>query len=210
MRAFDLRWLLPFGALITLLGYFGPWVDHKAAALVVSGLDLGEYVKFLVPIQTGRVVLWREGFYLPLFVVSLSLSFFAYRTESNFAWPVRILLLALAWMSCLNMLPPAWSPQRLLTPEFRLQTGAILFCLSASVISPFLALMPYWFVSALVVLMSLPAAIVPVRNFRRILPEIEHLYQQPITPGWGVYVMLLGLLTIVSFVLLTGFHQRRL
>ncbi|NJN84002.1 MAG: hypothetical protein HC802_18155 [Caldilineaceae bacterium] len=54
--------LLPIAVLVALAGYFGPWVDHPVAGLVVTGLDLGEYVKFLPVILSAEIVLWREGF----------------------------------------------------------------------------------------------------------------------------------------------------
>lgn len=127
------RWLLPAGAFLALAGYFGPWINHDAAGLVVTGLDLGEYVKFLPAIVNGEITLWREGFYLPLLCVSLTLSLFAFCHEYGYGWPIRILLLAVAVVTALNMLPPAWTPQRMLTPEFRLQAMAIgLLCSSPS------------------------------------------------------------------------------
>src|SRR5690606_17869344 len=71
-----LRWLLPATILLAVAGYFGPWVGHRVAGLVVMGLDLGEYVKFLTPVRAGQIALWREGFYLPLVVASLAASLF--------------------------------------------------------------------------------------------------------------------------------------
>jgi len=41
------RWGLPAGLVMAFIGYFGAWVDHPAAGLVILGLDLAEYVKFL-------------------------------------------------------------------------------------------------------------------------------------------------------------------
>ncbi|MCB0079731.1 MAG: hypothetical protein KDE47_02315 [Caldilineaceae bacterium] len=58
-----LPWLLPLTLLLILTGYVGPWVPHRVSGLVVTGLDLAEYVKFLPIIRSGQVSLWREGFY---------------------------------------------------------------------------------------------------------------------------------------------------
>ncbi|MEM7134658.1 MAG: hypothetical protein AAF702_50820 [Chloroflexota bacterium] len=192
------RWLIPFGALLTLFGYFGPWVDHNAAALVVTGLDLGEYVKFLVPVRNGTISLWREGFYLPLATVSLTLSLFAFRGECGYNWIVRFLLLLIAWVASLNMLPPAWSPSRLMTDEFRLQSGAIGVCLAASLVSPLLALFPIRLSLSIVSLLGIGAMLFPIRNFWRILPTIGTLYQNNIVAGWGLYVMALGLIILIG------------
>jgi hypothetical protein len=155
------RWLLPVGALLTMTGYFRPWISHKAAGLAILGLDLGELVKFLHPVQQGDIRLWREGFYLPLVAVSVSLSLSAFRRDladplagssansggdgegsrSTYGWPVRIGLLLLAIVAALNLLPPAWTPGLLLQPEYRLQTMALLLCLALVALSPLAALL---------------------------------------------------------------------
>ena len=155
------RWLLPVGAVLTLAGYFRPWISHKAAGLAILGLDLGELVKFLHPVQQGDIRLWREGFYLPLVAVSVSLSLNAFRREiaahpagsasvpgavdersrPTYGWYVRIGLLFLAIVAALNLLPPAWTPSLLLQPEYRLQTVALLLCLALAALSPLAALL---------------------------------------------------------------------
>lgn len=155
------RWLLPVSALLTLTGYFRPWIAHQAAGLAVLGLDLGELVKFLYPVQQGDIRLWREGFYLPLVAVSVSLSLNAFRRDAMrlffggpaaqpqddarshpaYGWPVRIGLLSLAVAAALNLLPPAWTPRLLAEPEFRLQSAALLLCLALAAVSPFAALL---------------------------------------------------------------------
>jgi hypothetical protein len=187
------RWLLPLSALAALAGYLGPWVDHPVAGLTILGLDLGEYVKFLSPVRSGAVSLWREGFYLPLLAVSLTCSLAAFRRELAYPWAVRALLLAAAVVAALNLLPPAWTPQRMLTPEFQQQTLWIALCLAAMVFSPFLALLPRWIVAALVAALSLAALVLPLWQFFQVLPAIAELYNHPLAPGWGLFVTGLGL-----------------
>ena len=221
-RAAWASWLVPLlpalGALIAFLGYVGPWVDHRVAGLAILGLDLGEYVKFLPQVRAGTTSLWREGFYLPLMAVSLTLSLCAWRRELY--WPptcgsanglgelahdltrsaLHWLLVALhvigAIAATLNLLPPAWTPQRMTTPEFQQQAAALALCLLAVAFGPFLALLPRRLAGALILLLCLPAAIVPVQQFLAVLPEIAAIYNHPLTPGWGMYVMLLGLLLL--------------
>ncbi|MEZ4709944.1 MAG: hypothetical protein R3A44_22245 [Caldilineaceae bacterium] len=191
------RLLIPLGVLIGMAGYFGPWVNHRVAGLVILGLDLGEVVKFLEPIRSGQMTLWREGFYLPLLVMSLALSLHAFRPSLNYNWLTRLVLLGMAAVAGLNMLPPAWDPPRLRTPEFRLQTLWIALCLGATLISPFLALIPRRLAALLITLLALPAIWLPVRNFLRVLPTLRELYHEPLTPGWGVYVMVVGLIVLL-------------
>jgi hypothetical protein len=190
--------MLPLGALLTFIGYVGPWVPHAAAGLVVTGLDLAEYVKFLHPIRSGEIGVWREGFYLPLVVVSLTLSLIAYRADLRYPWPVRIGMLILAGIAALNLLPPAWSPPLLMTAEFRAQTAALLLCLGMAAISPFLALLPRMVSSAAILALTVLALILPIANFLRILPAIEAIYGHAISPGWGLWIMALALVGMVG------------
>ncbi len=127
-RTRRIRWLaITLAGLIGLIGYYGPWVPHKVAGLVVIGLDLAEYVKFIPEFASGKITFRREIFYLPLFAASLGASLLASRrvlpTWSR--WLIAVLAIPLA----LAILPPAWSPGILLQAEFRLQTLAIVFCL---------------------------------------------------------------------------------
>ena len=201
------RWLLPLAALLTLAGYFGPWVPHRVAGLVVTGLDLGEYVKFLPTVRGGQVMLWREGFYLPLVTVSLALSLAAFRPQLRYGWSMRVLLLVIAGIAALNLLPPAWGPATFTNPEFRQQIAALALCLGAAAISPFLALLPRWVGSSVVLLLSLATLWFPLRDFLRVLPTIRELYNEPLSPGWGVYVMVCGLL-LIMVVQLTNLSAR--
>ena len=224
------RLLLPISALLTLTGYFRPWISHRAAGLTVLGLDLGELVKFLYPVQQGDIRLWREGFYLPLLAVSVSLSLNAFRREEvdgershpTYGWPVRIGLLLLAAVAALNLLPPAWSPRLLATPEFRLQVAALLLCLALAAVSPFAALMltPRTFVVAVgrgalagprsgfiwrsahliallracaVVALAGAAIYFPLAQFQWILPTLADIYGGPPQTGWGPALTAVGL-----------------
>ena len=49
------------GVAFALVGVWAPWIPHRAAALVLSGWDLAEFVKF-VPGASAT----RELFYLPV------------------------------------------------------------------------------------------------------------------------------------------------
>jgi hypothetical protein len=190
------RWLIPIGALMALIGYFGPWVNHPAAGLAILGLDLGEYVKFLIPVRSGAIEVWREGFYLPLLAVSLTLSLFAFRREQGWGWPMRIALLGLAIVAALNMLPPAWSPAVVRTGEFRTQVIWIGLCLAAVLFSPFLALLPGIAAATISVALAAIAAILAPMHFVRVLPAIEELYRRDLSPGWGMWVMIAGLVVM--------------
>lgn len=200
--------LLPLSALLVLLGYFGPWIPHRAAGLVITGLDLGELVKFLYPVQQGDIRLWREGFYLPLVAVSLALSLFAWRREMGYSLAVRLGMLGVALVAALNLLPPAWTPGLLLTPEFRLQTGMLAVCLGLALVAPLAALLPVRLAGTVVLLLVAAALYFPLAQFQWILPALADLYGHPLAMGWGGWVMGVGLTTIAYCVLRIAFRPK--
>lgn len=201
------RYLIVVGVLCTLVGYFAPWVNHPAAGLAILGLDLGEYVKFLVPVRDGSIWVWREGFYLPLFVVSLALSLFAFRSELQWALWLRIIALAAAIVAALNMLPPAWTPALLRTPEFRLQSLWIALALAAVLVSPLLALLPRWIAQSVVAAGALASLILCTLMFFALLPAIESLYNHPIAAALGLWLTCAGLILLASGALIVGRAQ---
>lgn len=252
------RLLLPLAALVTLAGYFSPWIEHPAAGLVVLGLDLAEVVKFLYPVQQGDILLWRGGFYLPLVAVSLSLSLNAFRRDGShpgegsvavltkeqliaetkddaqrrpaYAWPLRVALLLLAAIAALNLLPPAWTPRLLLSPEFLLQSIALFFCLLFAAVSPIAALLvtprtllealegnavtapqsgKAWRTARLLsltrasALAAFAAAAIyfTLMQFRWVLPTLTNLYGQSLETGWGPALLLVGLAGLLAHAL---------
>lgn len=186
------RWFVPLGTLLALAGYWGPWIDHAAAGLIISGLDLAEYVKFLPQVRSGELQLWREGYYLPLIVGSLILSLAAYRPRFAYSYPVRLALILVAFTAASNILPPAWSPAILLTAEFRLQTAIMALCLLLALCSPFLALLPLLATRILVTGLALVAMTLPFWLFSQVWPAIGQLYAAPLQLGWGPMLLLAG------------------
>ena len=189
------KWLpLIAAGLLGLAGYFGPWVSHRAAGLAVSGLDLGEYVKFIPQVVSGQIALQREVFYLPLFAGSLMASLLASR-RSLPRW-LRVLLGLGAIPLALAMLPPAWSPATLRMPEFRLQSAALVFCLAmvpAVIVTRYL---PDRLVLGLIAVLAIPTAVLPALGFLQVRPAIAALYRQPLRLGWGFWAELIGFLCV--------------
>lgn len=187
LRTRRIRWLAIFLAgLIGLVGYYGPWVPHKAVGLVVIGLDLAEYVKFIPEVASGRIPLRREIFYLPLFATSVGASLLASRRVLP-PWS-RWLMAFIAIPLALAMLPPAWNPAILLLPEFRLQTLAIAFCLMLVPGGMLLRGVPDRPILVVIALLSLMAAIAPAWGYVQVHAAIEMLYHQPLVLGWGFWV----------------------
>lgn len=192
------RWTLPLACLAILAGVFGPWVNHAAAGLVVTGLDLGEYVKFMPGVRRGEIWLWRPGFYAPLVAVSTTCLLAAYRRDLRYMGWQRVALLLLALVSALNLLPPAWTPARLLEPEFRWQTASLILLLGGVAFSPFLALLPWRAAATVITPLALAGVFFPVQGFFAVLPAISELMAQPVFPAWGLWLALAGAAALIG------------
>lgn len=181
------------GFVLIAAGYWGAWMWAKAAGLRVLGLDMPEYVKFLAEVRSGQITLRREVFYLPLLALSLSLSLLAHRPELCLRKGVRWLLNLVAVPTALAMLPPAWTPPLLRTPEFSTQTLAIGFCLLAAVASyPLLRHLPWLAVALLVTALALAASVPPVATFYRLQPALLTVYGPSGQVGNGHVMLAFG------------------
>jgi hypothetical protein len=183
--------------LLACVGYFGAWVADRSAGLVITGVDLAEYVKFLPPVQSGQIPVRREAFYVPLLAASLSATLLAGRR--GLPMSLRVLLALAAIPLALAMLPPAWTPALLLRTEFRIQVLAILVCLAAIPLIAVTRLIPGRAVMLVIALLALAAALWPAWSFLRILPAIAEVYAHPLRPGWGFWLCILSNLTIAVY-----------
>lgn len=191
---------------VALVGYFSAWIAHRSVGLVVTGVDLAEYVKFLAPYRAGQFVLLRESFYMPLAAGSLIAGLIASRRVLPL--PVRFFAALLAAPLALAMLPPAWSPGVLARPEFRLQVFMIAGCILALALLLVTRFLPDALVLILIALLALVAAIWPATSFLPLLEPIGALYQQPVSPGWGFWLSTGGFV-LIAFLAVLGAIPRR-
>jgi hypothetical protein len=90
------------------------------------------------------------------------------------------------------MLPPAWTPVLLRTPEFRLQTLAIFLLLLAVLLSPLIHRYLSDWVRGVIFIF---AGIIPFQAlsaYNRLLPALEKLYNHPTQPGIAYYFVAVG------------------
>ncbi len=195
------RWLwliLPAGLAVWTAGYWGAWVPHKDAGLVILGIDLAEYVKFLPQVRSGGIHLWREGFYLPAFALSVGISLLAWRREMPLPGWLRVVVTLLAFPPAFAMLPPIWTPALMLhSAEFRQQTAAILVAVAAALLSPLLGRIPGRVTAVLLAAIFVVAAVVPIRQFVKIHPALEGIYLQRLPLGYGLWLTVAGLLLLL-------------
>jgi hypothetical protein len=192
------RLLLPVGWALAAIGYLGPWIGHPTAALTLSGVDLGEFVKFLPDVLDGTSQAVRQLFYLPPFAVVVSVALLIGLRRLGYPWLFRALALILAVPVSLQLLPPAWSPSGLMTKEFYPQTIALGTCWLLLAAFSFLGSLPTWLSGSLSAMISLTATVIPAWQFFAIKPSIDRVYGTAPTVGWGLWVCMIGLVIMVA------------
>jgi hypothetical protein len=195
-RLVAVRILLPLGWLLAAMGYWGPWISHPTAALTLSGVDMGEFVKFLPAVQDGSLHVVRQLFYLPPLVVVVSIALMVGLRRLRYAWPLRVLFLLFAIPVSLQLLPPAWSPASLMTGEFRVQTLALGLCWLLLAGFWLLGRLPPWLAGSLAAALALAALALSAWQFLLVKPAIDEVYGLPPLPGWGLALCLAGLATM--------------
>ncbi len=201
MRAVKLRYVLWLALILIGAGYFGPWVWHKAAGLILSADDLGEWIKFLPAWKSGQLPVTRELFYLPIWLTSIGLGLMAGRIKS---WPWKLIVLALSMLLVFTPLPKY--PELLgafREPEFMPTFWATMAALLLSVIFTFWgAQLPDRVEAILWIMIGVSAALFAPWMFGRAMPDIDRLYHYTI--GWGIAAEVIGgvLLALVGGVLL--------
>lgn len=178
------------------LGVYGTWLKGTAAALCLSGSDLGEFVKFLPAVQNGSLLVHRQAFYLPVVALVISVSLLVGSKQGRLRTAARSLLLTLAGLASLQLLPPAWSLSSIRTSEFRVQLAALGACALLLACTKWLIRLPPNLRGSLVGLVSLASAVLPADQFRMIIPEAASVYGSTPETGWGFWTTELGLILI--------------
>jgi hypothetical protein len=98
----------------------------------------------------------------------------------------------------LQLLPPAWSPASLLTPEFRAQTVAL--GLSWLLLATFWlwGRLPGWLTGALYGLICAATLALSAWQYARAKPAIDTVYRTAPPVGWGFAICMLGLGILVA------------
>lgn len=192
------------GLTLAIVGYWGPWVDHPAAALVIPGFDLAEYVKFLPEVRAGTVAVARELFYLPATAAGLCLALTVGRLRRRLpTWLAVLLAILAAWLALVVAPPPDFIlrfPQdAALRAEWGRQAalaGAAFLAVAAAALWADHLPRRVW--PLLVTLTAGFGATMPLWQFFAVRPAIEQVYNRPLTPGWGVWLVPLGFILTVA------------
>jgi hypothetical protein len=192
------RWVLPVGWVIAATGYFGPWVTHITSGLTLSGVDMGEFVKFLPGVLDGTLTVPRQLFYLPPFAITVSIALLVGSRRLGYGWPVRILALLMAVAVSLQLLPPAWSPTSLTMAEFRLQTLALGICWLMLAGFWLLGRLPAWFTGSVSAGLAVAAVGLSAWQFFAVKGAIDGVYRVAPPIGWGFPLCMGGLAILAA------------
>jgi len=191
------RWIGLLGVALALAGVWGAWVPHRAAALVLSGWDLAETLKFVPGASVPR-----DLFYLPAWCGAVALALLTNpnkgRTDQKSNKPTNTLILRLMWVCValvlmVSILPPY--PHTLTgfrSAEYRwrfiMGGGGVLLVLLALTASRW----PARWVGGVLLGLALLGAVPAVWQFVQVRNELAAVYGGPIGWGWGLAVFLPG------------------
>jgi len=173
-----------------IFAYWAPWVNHAAAALKLSGQDLGEFVKFIPAIRRGDVSFPRQLFYLPPLVMAVVLVLLSVNQELPYPGWLRIVMLVSSVALLPGLLPPAWGhPRELFSSEFRLQGIGILLGASVAAVHGLFRRLPLRSLAGLILGLAPIALVAPQGAFWAVRPRIWAAYDTPgLRLGCGLWM----------------------
>ncbi len=179
------------GAILALIGFFGPWVAHQTASLTVTGYELSEFAKFFPQVQGGVVPVKRALFITPLLGGIVCLALVINRSANG---PLlRLASTALVALLGLGALPPF---DGLLEPQYRLQLWLVVAGTLLVVSTPLARRLSEQSHGVLLLLFSLGGIAPALWQALLLHPLITELYRRPVWPGWGLAVCAIGFLMV--------------
>jgi hypothetical protein len=175
------------GLALAVIGYFGPWIAHKTAALTVTGFELAEFAKFFPQVQSGALPVTRVLFLTPPVASALLLGLLAHHAASR---PVtRLLATGLAALLALAALPPY---PYLLDSQYRGHLALAIGGLLLVLLTPLARRLPRRALGVLAALLALTGAVPALWQFARLRPLVVALYGTPLATGWGTIICAVG------------------
>jgi len=210
--------LYVLGLMSVVVGYLGPWVPHKTAALTVTGLELAEFAKFFPQVQGGGIAIARELFYLPLITGFVLVALFAGRSTVRWvrlAVPLLlagVLLVALLPYSIVNGLRQALAVRSsvVLDPQYVGQLRLVVAGAALILLTPLARRLSSRPQGGLVALLALGGAVPALWQFAHLHPLIAALYARPLGLGWGLIACAAGFALLLVWGLLALTWQTRL
>jgi hypothetical protein len=182
-------WLRLVGLVLVVVGYFGPWIPHKAVALTVTGFELAEITKTM-PVT-------NELFLIPPVAAAILIGLSVHRAAGRLS--TRLIGTAFAALLALSALPPY---EYIHDPQYHAQlilaAGGVLLVL-LTFLTRRLARRAQ---GVLVVTLALAGAVPALWQFVLLRPLVVALYNAPLNLGWGLIICAAGfVLLLLSSVL---------
>jgi len=201
------HYLLLAALLLAALTYWAPWIDHDAAALKLSGQDMGEFVKFLPDPQEGERTgnvnigpLPRQLFYVPPFACVACLVLLAANRQMVYRRWVRGGMLVCALLLLPGLLPPAWGhPKELFTAEYRLQGIALALSFLLILGHGAFRMVSLRGLAVAVSLLALTALVASQSVFWANVNRLWSAYNTPtVRLGWGLWLHIVAWLGVIA------------
>lgn len=185
------------GFTLILLGYWMVWLPNPAAGLALTGLEIGEWIKFLPEVQ-GGVVGPRELFYLPPIALALMMILVtcAWPNRRWQTWGMRGLAVAISLLAF-----PAIETIRFEgVSQWGLRVAGIGFVAAACAGATWMSRwhpgsrLPRW----LITLLALLGALLPLWLFFPIRDLVSNILGAPLGVGPGVWFHVLGHLLVAA------------
>lgn len=180
------------GSVLVAVGFFGPWVAHRTAALTVTGYELSEFAKFFPEVQSGAVPVRRGLFVTPLVAAVVSLALVIHRSDRSL--PLRLMATALTALVGLAVLPPL---QAILEPQYRLQLIVVAGGLLPVIVAPLTRHASERVRGLLTLLVALVGVVPALWQVILLRPLVAALYERAIWPGWGFIACMVGFVALL-------------
>ncbi len=171
-----MNWRRPAAALPVVLGALSlwlPWVGHRGAALVLTGLDLPDFVRFMGASAAPLVRPTQIAFAVPLLALATTGILWAWSRASATFWFRAAALVMALWLASV-----AFSPLERRREFLLVGSALILAWLVAGAMRA-----PMWSARAVGLVGGLAGAVATLVQFARVMPALAGLYG---TVVWGV------------------------
>jgi hypothetical protein len=220
MTARTMNLLFVLAVLAGAVGWWLPYVQHQngAAALVLLGLDLGDFWKFTNEWRIrGLLVNERHFFFLPPAIATLMLSIWLGTQQGRWRWlflPL-LLFLALVVLPAIDVMLPALLPGNPFifedegyAREYTFQLWLSVLTLLGIVTIPLWKRLPPIVSKIMLVVLGVCGAILPAYALWYTWLVLQGFYGQGLMVGAGIFVTAVGFGMAMLIALLLPLKQR--
>lgn len=187
--------LIPLGVLLILVGYFSPWIPHRAVGLAMTGYEIAEWLKFAPEIRSGAAPVHVANFYWPPIVAAIGLTVLAAR-DRRWGWS-DWLLVALGALFSLLPFPILeevrnWAGIRGNLARLGLMSAG----LAAAALASWRRKLPSVLRGGVLLLVAGLGVGLVTTAFSAAVPVVARLFNQPIDAGTGYQLTRAGMLLL--------------